>query len=148
MRQIRMLPVFLFLCVAISFCACGRAAFADASVDEARIVRFVQSFGWDVDPQAVESALVTLPDTPNVVWDDYNRLQRSQGFDFAPYYGKTVMKYVFPVRNYPGYENDPAVRADVFVCDGVIVGGDVCRVALDGFIHGFLPQKTDYDQTG
>ena len=32
---------------------------------------------------------------------------------------------------------DGSIRANLLVYDGVVIGGDVCSVALDGFMHGF-----------
>ena len=42
------------------------------------------------------------------------------------------------MKNYPGYENkDGVIRANILVYDGRVIGGDVCSVELDGFMHGF-----------
>ena len=36
--------------------------------------------------------------------------------------------------------NKEYIKINVLVCDGKVIGGDVCSVKLDGFMHGFLKE--------
>ena len=57
------------------------------------------------------------------------------------YKGKSVTVYTYQITNYPGYENRDCVFANLLVCDGMLIGGDVCSTSLsDGFMQGLEKQ--------
>ena len=104
-------------------------------------VRFLTDFGWDVTTSPTESGRVRIPEQPSEVFDRYNTLQKGQGYDLTKYAGKTVMRYVYKINNYPG-ATEP-VYATVLVYKNQIIGGDVTDTAAKGHIHGFkMPEAT------
>jgi len=104
-------------------------------------VAFLKSFGWDVAASPVESSQVRIPSQSSEVYDRYNTLQKSQGYDLSPYAGKNVMRYVYKVNNYPG-ATEP-VYATLLVYKNQIIGGDVTDTAAKGQIRGFkMPVNT------
>ena len=60
-------------------------------------VAFLKSFGWEVTTSPVESSQVKIPEKASEVYDRYNELQKSQGYDLTQYAGKTVMRYVYQI---------------------------------------------------
>ena len=111
-----------------------------ASSNDTR-VKFLQSFGWDVENSPVESSQVRIPETTTEVFDRYNQLQKSQGYDLSELAGKNAMRYVYKINNYPG-ATDP-VYATVLVYKNSIVGGDVTDTSAKGKVQGFkMPQST------
>ena len=98
-------------------------------------VKFLQDFGWEVTTSPTESGRVRIPEQPSEVFDRYNTLQKGQGYDLTKYAGKTVMRYVYKINNYPG-ATEP-VYATVLVYKNQIIGGDVTDTAAKGHIHGF-----------
>ena len=98
-------------------------------------VAFLHSFGWQVSTSPVSSGQVKIPDTQSAVYQRYNELQKSQGYDLSKYAGQTVMRYVYKVTNYPG-ATDP-VYATVLVFQGQIIGGDVTNTAAKGVVQTF-----------
>lgn len=106
-------------------------------------VQFLKDFGWDVAASPVESSQVKIPTDTTEVFDRYNRLQKSQGYDLTQYAGKTVMRFVYKVNNYPG-ATDP-VYATVLVYKNRIIGGDITDSAANGQIRGF--QMPDQSQS-
>ncbi len=96
---------------------------------------FLADYGWEVSAIPVEVTDVVIPSQFNKVYEQYNDLQRSQGFDLNEVRGKTVKRYTYAILNYP--EQVEGVRANLLVYKHKVVGGDVCTVALDGFMHGF-----------
>ena len=98
-------------------------------------VEFLKSFGWEVAASPVESGQVRIPQEGNEVFDRYNALQKSQGYDLTPYAGKTVMRYVYKLKNYPG-ATEP-VYATLLVRGDRVIGGDVTNTAAKGVIQGF-----------
>ena len=111
---------------------------ATASNNDAR-VKFLNSFGWDVASAPVESSQVRIPEKTTEVFDRYNQLQKSQGYDLSKLSGKNAMRYVYKVSNYPGTQEP--VYATLLVYKNKIIGGDVTDTAAKGKIQGFkLPE--------
>ena len=109
------------------------------SDNEAR-VQFLKSFGWDAAATPVESGRVKIPSERSEVFDRYAQLQKSQGYDLAPYAGKTVMRYVYQITNYPN-ATDP-VYATLLVHKNQIIGGDITNTGPDGRVQGFARPDT------
>lgn len=102
-------------------------------------VRFLASFGWEVVTSPAETSQVRIPAENSQVFARYNSLQKTMGYDLTPYAGKTVMRYVYTIKNYPG-ATEP-VYATVLICDNKIIGGDITDTAATGKIQGFSMQK-------
>ena len=98
-------------------------------------VQFLKNFGWDVTNSPVETSQVRIPEEPSAVFERYNNLQKSQGYDLTEYAGKKVMRYVYRLNNYPG-ATEP-VYATVLIYKNQIIGGDVTDTAAKGQIRGF-----------
>ena len=98
-------------------------------------VQFLKGFGWEVSATPVESGRVKIPAEQSEVFDRYAQLQKSQGYDLAPYAGKTVMRYVYQITNYPD-ATDP-VYATLLVHKNQIIGGDITNTGPDGRVQGF-----------
>ena len=98
-------------------------------------VRFLASFGWEVVTSPAETSQVRIPVETNEVFDRYNALQKAMGYDLVPYAGKTVMRYVYTVKNYPG-ATEP-VYATILIANNQVIGGDITDTAATGKIQGF-----------
>ena len=104
-------------------------------------VTFLKSFGWEVTTSPVESGQVRIPETGNDVFNRYNELQKNQGYDLSAYAGKTVMRYVYQINNYPNAT--APVYATLLIYKNQVIGGDVTNTAANGGIRGFkMPQTT------
>ena len=108
-------------------------------------VKFLQSFGWDVESSPTESSQVRIPENTSEVFDRYNQLQKANGYDLSKLAGKNAMRYVYKINNYPG-ATDP-VYATVLVHKNTIVGGDVTDTPPNGKIQGFKMPQTATEQT-
>ena len=115
------------------------ATSATVSDNDSR-VSFLKSFGWEVTTSPAESGQVRIPTETTEIFDRYNRLQQSQGYDLSQYAGKKVMRYVYKVTNYPG-ATDP-VYATVLVSDNRIVGGDITDTSPQGRIQGLIKNSS------
>ena len=98
-------------------------------------VAFLKSFGWQVTTSPVESGQVRIPETGNEVFNRYNELQKSQGYDLSTYAGKTVMRYVYQINNYP--DATAPVYATLLIYKNQVIGGDVTNTAANGNIRSF-----------
>jgi len=98
---------------------------------------FISQYGWQVDEEPAEVMEIIIPETFDDTYTAYNEIQKNQGFDLSLFVGNRLKRWSYVVRNYEGYENKECIRINLLVRDGVVVGGDVCSVELDGFMHGF-----------
>ena len=98
-------------------------------------VQFLESFGWDVTTSPVQSTQVKIPKEMSDVFRRYNALQLSQGYDLQSFAGKTVMRYVYEIVNYPGATDK--VLATLLVHRGKVIGGDITDTAPGGKVCGF-----------
>ena len=115
------------------------AATAAVSDNDSR-VKFLENLGWEVSASPVESGQVRIPEQQSEVFSRYNTLQKSQGYDLSQYAGKTVMRYVYKINNFPG-ATDP-VYATLLIHKNQIIGGDVTNTAAKGAVQGLTPQTT------
>lgn len=107
----------------------------DVKTNEGRVA-FLASFGWEVAEEPVQTQEVRVPTEPNEVFQRYNELQLSQGYDLTQYSGKTLRRYVYTVTNYPAADGGP-YYATVLVYKNEVAGGDVCSAAQNGVMHSF-----------
>lgn len=104
-------------------------------------VQFLKSFGWDVTSSPKESGQVKIPKEQSAVFDRYNTMQKGQGYDLSSYAGKSVMRYVYQVNNYPGAT--APVYATLLVHKDKIIGGDVTDTSPGGKLSGFkMPEAS------
>ena len=117
------------------------AVSANADIDYSGIksnedrVEFLAQFGWQVNPEAIESIEVTIPEEFDKIFTAYNEIQRRQGLNLSKYKNKEVTRYTYAVTNYENY--DGKVYANVLVYRNRVIGGDICSADASGFIHGF-----------
>ncbi len=108
-------------------------AFADSGGQNVRNIEFLASYGWETGGRYIEKEKVTLPDTLDDVYDNYNRLQKKVGLDIKPYLGKECVRYTYEVKNYPD-KSEKGVRANLLCCGETIIAGDIMTTRLDGFM--------------
>lgn len=97
------------------------------STDE--ICEYLNSFGLKLGEMTVDEVIV--PYEFNEVYINYNKTQKSQGFDLSDYKGKRLCRYTFSVLNHPSGQD---VFAEVLVYEKVIVGADIYSIDVNGFI--------------
>ena len=122
--------ILLLLLFILLHASGGRAKNANST--EAR-VEFLQSLGWEADPETEECGTVVIPDCENPVMAEYNALLRKGGYDLSPYSGKCVEQYRYELTNYPNSKS--TVYAVLYVSKGRVIGGDIHTASIDGFIH-------------
>lgn len=152
-RKLRMSAALLLLLLAVM--AAGRLVWTLLPVDsgsaetavattikkqvgktEEQRQEFLKVLGWEVDSEPYEVADVLIPKKFDEVYARYNAIQKGQGLDLEKYRGKRCKRYAYLVHNHPSGEK--TVRINLLVYGGKIVGGDVCSLGLDGFMHGLI----------
>lgn len=102
-------------------------------------VQFLQSLGWEVSQSPTESGQVRIPQEQNQVFAKYNELQKSAGYDLSQYAGKTVMRYVYKVNNFP--EATEPVYATLLIYKNQVIGGDITNTAANGTMQALTKAK-------
>ncbi len=96
--------------------------------------QFIAGLGWEVEPTPVSVKEVTIPKEFNDVYQNYNSLHKTQGYNLEKYKGKKVLGISYKVTNYPDKEAE--VRLSLLIYKGKIIAGDVHSLQLDGFMQG------------
>ncbi len=99
---------------------------------------FISQFGWKFSADPVEVSEVIIPSEFDDVYMNYNEINKAQGLDLELYKGMRAKRWTYDILNYPAYEGrSGVVQLNLLVYNGVVIGGDVCSLEKDGFIHGF-----------
>ena len=99
----------------------GQDAAAWQLTGNADRIAYLESMGWQVEEEPVETLQFLLPEKLEEPYLTYNELQDSQGFDLSACCGKQVARYTYTVTNYPG--RPEGVQANLYVCEGQPVAG-------------------------
>lgn len=102
-------------------------------------VQFLQNLGWQVNASPAESGQVRIPKEQNQIFTRYNDLQKSAGYDLSQYAGKTVMRYVYKVTNFPG-ATEP-VYATLLMYKDQVIGGDITDTAAKGTMQALVKRS-------
>ncbi len=94
-------------------------------------VAYLQSLGWMVETEPIETLQFLLPTKLEEPYHSYNELQLTQGFDLNGCCGKQVARYTYAVTNYP--EQAEGVQANLYICEDIPVAGDICSSGVNGF---------------
>ena len=108
---------------------------------------FLSQFGWKIAEDPVEISEVIIPNDFDAGYVEYAEMNKAQGLDLEPYKGMRAKRWTYNILNYPGLENQAGlVQANLLIFEGRVIGGDVCSLDKNGFIHGFVfpsvPQTT------
>ena len=144
--SIKYIAVMLVCAIAIATCVfmfpenasvqvggSGERSFKNVKTNDDR-VEFLKSFGWEVEPEALDICEVVIPSEFDDVYTRYNEIQKSEGLDLKKYSGKSVKKYTYRVKN---YESETSVLASVLIYKNKVIGGDISSSDINGFSHGF-----------
>ena len=108
--------------------------------DKEDVVEFAESLGYGVDDSRAEVVEVKLPSKADAVLEEYNNLQKSQGFNLMKYKNKTVVRYTFPVTKLPDEQTlqaDP-VLLTIIVYKDKVIGGDLYFTGNNSRVTGIL----------
>ena len=108
----------------------------------AEAAAWLREQGWEVEAEPAGELEVVIPAEFDGVYESYNDIQKSQGFDLSRYKGETAVKYTFLVKNYP--QETDGVAANLLVHDGKLIAADLSSLELGGFLKAVKspdPQK-------
>lgn len=97
----------------------------DGSTNDNR-VKYLERLGYHVNETALSVKEITVPQDFGEVYTEYNKIQKQAGFDLKNYRGEKATVYCYEL----SFNKD--VNVHLIVSDGIIIGGDVGEIKLDG----------------
>ncbi len=73
---------------------------------------------------------VLIPEEFSPIYEEYNQMQKTQGFDLSDYAGKTCQRYTYRLTGTP-----EEVHAVFLVYHGTLIGGDLHEQRYGGWIQ-------------
>lgn len=104
----------------------------DGSTAEKRI-EYIRSFGWDVGIAPTNIKEIRIPANFDEAYEQYNALQREQGFDLRRYRACYAYKYTYDILNCAEPSPVP-ICANLIVYDGKIIGADISSAEANGLV--------------
>lgn len=123
-----------YILLVISILTITGSCLAFSSTRNSENIEFLNSYGWEVEENPLEKVSVTIPETFDDVYNNYNILQKEAGLDLSEYRGKSAIRYTYSVLNYPK-EVENEVRANIIVVDNRPIAGDIMTTSISGFMH-------------
>lgn len=129
------------LCLVCSLLICSEIYVAGNNsanaLTNAERISFLKKLGYTVLCDEPTSKEVVLPDVFSDVYNNYNSLQKSAGYDLSLYKGCEVVIYSYGIT--PPEDHTGECLANIIVYNDRIIGGDISSAALGGFM---LPLKS------
>ena len=97
-------------------------------------IAFIESFGWDAGNVPVDIEEIRIPVEFDEAYEEYNALQREQGFDLRKFRAHIAKKYTYELRNSDGSSLAVPLCANLIVIDGKIVGADISSRQAGGLV--------------
>ena len=110
---------------------------ADASLNAGRLA-FLEGLGYQTEEEPEEAVDVLIPERFDEAYENYNALQRQQGYDLEKYKGKKVKRYRYRILNYPEKKN---AAATLLVYKGEVLGGDITLAGETPQVRGLAFPK-------
>ena len=99
--------------------------------------QFFEKLKEDADISTTQPSPEFVMNLWNDVFEEYNSIQKQQGFDLEDYKGKDVTIYTYEVYNYEGKPEN--MVANLMIYENRLIGGDLSCTELGGFIQGLMP---------
>ena len=105
---------------------CGEERIPGATNEQR--VAYIESFGWVTGLTHSSLEEVRIPVEFDETYEEYNALQRRQGFDLRRYRAHTVKKYTYDLEG-----DGVPLCATLLVENGEIIGADITSPKAGGF---------------
>ena len=125
--------------VCIGFICCEIAAVSNSTTNaktNADRLIFIKNLGYKLLDDKPITKTVNIPEVFYDVYNNYNSLQKSSGYDLSVYKGCETKIYSYSIKTPNQYDGECV--ANLIVYKDRIIGGDISSVSLGGFM---LPLK-------
>ncbi len=93
---------------------------------------FIKGLGYTVLSDEPTAKTVNIPEVFYDVYNNYNTLQQSAGYDLSLYKGCEVTIYTYSINPPSDYSGECVIN--IIVYNDRVIGGDVSSSALGGFM--------------
>lgn len=97
-------------------------------------IAYIESFGWEASTVPTDMEEIRIPARFDDAYEQYNALQKEQGFDLRRYRAVDAYKYTYKIKNYDGADPAVPINANIIVADGKIIGADISSAEANGFV--------------
>lgn len=89
---------------------------------------YLEALGFGVDNKNESKVSTTVPETFDAATEQYNNMQKMQGFDLEKYKGKKVDSYTYGVTSFPDGTKigDRKYLVTLIVHNGKVIAADMC----------------------
>ena len=95
-------------------------------------IEYIESFGWNTGVTHCDLEEIRIPVNFDEIYEEYNELQKKQGFDLRSYRAHSVKKYTYEISR---SDDDPLpLYAELLVENGVIIGADITSAEAGGMM--------------
>lgn len=129
-RFLGALPLIAALLLAVLLLRFPSRASRPSVPDDAARIAYLESLGWQIDPQPIESLRLCLPADLTAAYGSYLDLQKSQGFPFSDYAGQIICRTTYRITNYPGGRTDAQIN--LLQYEDTVIAGDVMLLGVNG----------------
>ncbi len=130
----RLLVFFLCLLtgflILLDFLSANKFTNASGIDDNASRVDFIKSLGVIPEDELFSQKEIIIPKKFSKVYLKYNELQKQAAYDLTKHSGEKATVYTYCVPNFRG----TTAYVNLIIIDGVIIGGDISAVEIDGFM--------------
>ncbi len=129
------LLVLFALMVGVGFICCEISAVSNVNTNaknNADRLIFIKEIGYTLLSNEPDKKTVNIPEVFYDVYENYNTLQKSAGYDLSLYKGCEVTIYTYSISPPPGHSGECVINLIVY--NDRIIGGDVSSTALGGFM--------------
>ena len=116
-------------------CVAGSSAIPGATNEQR--TAYIESFGWDPGITHTDVTEIRIPVEFDEVYEEYNDLQKKQGFDLRKYRAHTVKRYTYEL----AVDSAVPLCAELLVDNGVIIGADITSPTAGGFMGALAVEE-------
>ncbi len=133
-----------FLCVILCLmilAVCVASRFSEVEAESKngdtnlKRTEFLNSIGCIVADYPATKKTVVIPVDFSDVYENYNRLQNTAGYDLSLYKGEESTVYSFRIKKYKDFSEKDNATANLIVYKGRIIGGDISSPQIDGRMY-------------
>ena len=96
---------------------------------------YLSNIGCIITDETPSSKTVFIPYEFTDVYETYNSLQKSSGYDLSEFKGEKCTVYTYSVKSFADFSEDDYASANLIVYNGRIIGGDISSAKINGKMY-------------
>ncbi|MCQ2454725.1 MAG: DUF4830 domain-containing protein [Clostridia bacterium] len=96
---------------------------------------FLSNIGCEIHEETATEKDITIPTEFGDVYNNYNELQNSVGYNLKNYKGEKCKIYSYDVKKFAPLKKNDYAKANLIVYNGRIIGGDISSSKINGKMY-------------